>query len=166
MADGINLDMDTRDVDRMLGRLLNRVEQPAPLMKQVEKYVHAVTKQMFRGRRPDTTGKRGVRWPPLAESTKWRKRAKGYADRPLVATGKMRDSLRVLRRASKGFKYGTTVKSRKGFAYPGLHNVGGPKVPQRRWLFLTRKDYTQMAQMAVDFLEGRLKGWRRYVSRS
>jgi len=168
MADGLSIQVDSREVDRMLGKLLNKVECPRPLMAQIEKLVHARTMQMFRGPRPDRVAKRGVKWPPLAESTIWAKRAaakrgaigKSGINRPLVGTGGMRDSLKTLRRAEKGFEYGTKRKSPEGFPYPAIHNVGDSKIPQRQWLFLTREDLAQMVSMAVDYLNGKMVRFR------
>jgi hypothetical protein len=159
----ISFSADTKQVERMMNDLLKKVRQPKKLMSSVERYVAAMTVKMFRGPRPDTVGVRGVKWPKLADSTIKQKRAlvkRGkaiVADRPMVRTGMTRDSLKVLSREEKGFLYGTNIKSKKGFPYPGYHNQ--TKFP---WLFLRKHDFAQMTKMIVDFLEGKMSAFKNY----
>ena len=169
MADGLDITFDTRVLERKLNHTLKVVQHPRKLMKALQGYVNAVTFQMFRGRRPDTSGVRGVKWPKLKESTIFAKRAlrkRGKAiesDRPLVRTGKLRDSLKVLSQAEKGFVYGTKAKSNKGYPYPSVHNKGGKRVPQRKWLFFNNIDFEQMTKMTVDYLKEKMRGYKSYV---
>jgi len=164
MPDSISMSFDTKQADKMLSDLLNKVQRPAKLMERVQGYVDAVTLKMFTGRRPDTSGVRGQKWPKLKLSTIKQKRAlvkRGLAevaDRPMVRTGRTRDSLKVLEKSQKGFVYGTRQKSEKGFSYPGYHNKN--KFP---FLFFREKDYAQMTKMVVDYLEGALKSASNYV---
>lgn len=159
----IDIKFDTKEVDAMLSELLNRVKRPKRLMKKIERYVLGVTKKMFGLPRPDTKGVRGVKWAKLAPSTVKGKNALKKAGkaieshRPLVRTGAMRDSIDILMRSEKGFVFGTVMKSSEGAPYPGIHNVGGKenRPPQRMWLFLTEKDYAQMAKMTTDYLNGK-----------
>ena len=162
---GLHVEIDSKEVEEMLNMFMSKVKNPKPLMKVVRRYVNAVTMKMFHGPRPDTGGVRGVKWPKLAESTRWAKaaaRKRGAAietNRPLVRTGEMRDSIKVLREdAQGGFVYGTNVRSKKGFLYPGIHNTGGnPNPPQRKWLFLTGLDLRQLTQFAIDHVLGKIK---------
>lgn len=161
MADGLSVHVESKEVQRMLNGLLNRVQRPRPLMRQLERYVNAVTMKMFTGPRADRNVVRGVRWPELKDST-WRgkrtaMRSSGMTtDRPLVRTGRMRDSLKVLQRSDKGFIYGTRIRGAKGYPYPQVHNVGGGDVPARPWLFLTRDDFRNITTMTVAYLKGKL----------
>ena len=171
MADGITITYEKKEAEALINRLLKRVQRPKELISTWERYVHAATMQMFRGRRPDTSGVRGERWPKLAEKTRWQKaalRKRGMAietDRPLVRTGEMRDSLKVLSRTEKGFVYGTRLRSKKNYPYPGIHNVGGENLPPRRWLFLNDHDWRQIVKMAIDYLKGELKAYRSYLQK-
>ena len=78
------------------------------------------------------------------------------SDRPLVLTGALRDSLKVINRSARGFVYGTNLKGKGGFPYPGIHQVGSAKnnLPARRWLFLTNGDLQQMVKMTIDHIRG------------
>lgn len=160
MADGITIDFDNKDVERLLNKYLRNLRNSSALITRMGRYVHAMTMKMFRGRRPDTVGVRGQKWPKLAKSTLKSKLAaqkRGAAitsKRPLVYSGELRDSLKVLRKTKNGFEYGTNVKSRKGFPYPGIHQTGGKNLPQRKFLFLTRKDLQQMVKMTIDHIRG------------
>ena len=153
VADGMSIHLETREVNEMINKLLNKVERPKPLLKKVQRFIHYLTMKMFRGVRPDTRGVRGVKWPKLAKSTIKAKKAKvasGKAiasHRPMVETGYLRDSIKVLGQTDKGFLYGSRAKSKGGFSYGGHHNKG--RFP---WLFLRKDDFLQIQQMTVDYL--------------
>ncbi len=164
MADGLQIQADTAQVEQMVQGLLNKVERPKPLLKLMQRWMLAVTMKMFRGRRPDTAPVRGVKWPKLKESTIKAKKARVkrgksvVAARPMVDTAKLRDSIKVLEEGRKGFLFGSRVRSDKNFPYPAHHNAG--KFP---WLFLTKKDFDQITKMTVDFLKDNLKSSRFYT---
>ena len=160
MADGITIKFEDAEIESLVKRLLRRVKNPMKLMKGVKRYVPAVTMQMFRGTRPDTRGKRGQTWAKLKPATIRQKaalRKRGLAieiHRPLVRTGKARDSLKVLEDHPKGFVYGTKVKSKDGFPYMGVHQKGAGKIPQRKSIFLNEHNLRQIIKMTVDYLKG------------
>jgi len=163
MADTFTIEMETKEVETLIARLLKKVNNPGELMRTLERWLHAQTMKMFRGRRPDKAVIRGVKWDPLKPSTVKQKKAlvkRGkaiVADRPMVRTGKLRDSLKVLERSKKGFEYGTRINN-KGFSYGGHWNAS--KFP---WLFLKKQDYAQMAKATTDYLSGILKNYKRYT---
>lgn len=161
---------EDEEVRKMLNGYVKRVRNPKPLLKTLEKYVHAVTMKMFRSGSPraDHSAVRGVKWPRLAESTINQKAAlmkRGLAveiSRPLVRTGKMRGSIKVLKEfdteSRAGFEYGTDMRSKKGYPFPAAHNVGmGNRPPKRWWLFLTGQDLRQMVKSTIDHVQGQLK---------
>ncbi|MBU2177662.1 MAG: hypothetical protein KJ556_21430 [Gammaproteobacteria bacterium] len=161
----IDVQFDDKDIYRLVNTLLKRIDNPQPLLKTVGRFIRKQTTKMFRGRRPDTGGVRGEKWPKLAESTIMQKAAlkkRGKAieiHRPLVRTGALRTSLAAssaLKIMRKGLEYGTDVKSKKGFSYPGFHQVGDSRVPARRWLFLNKEELNQIAHSTKQFLEGKL----------
>lgn len=163
MADGLSIEMETKEVEKMVSRLLKKVKRPTKLLLTLERIVNAVTKKMFRGRRPDNNVVRGQRWPKLKEETIKQKRAKvkrgkAIATRPMVETGALRDSLKVIDRSSRGFSYGTNKRSKKGFPYPAHQNQRFP------WLFLRKQDYLQFEKATVDFLKDSLKNFKSYIS--
>lgn len=161
----LDITIDDKGTLKMVNELLNRIQNPAPLLKVAANYTQSETRKMFRGKRPDTIGVRGEHWPKLAASTlKAKKAAVARGDaieaaRPLVRTGKLRNSLEsksAIQLSKKGFQYGTNVKSNRGFPYPGVHQVGDPPVPQRRWLFLTKENLMQIAIWCKEYLQGQL----------
>ncbi len=161
----ITIDLETKEVQTMLNKLLRKVENPKKLMRNVQRWLHYLTMKMFRGRRPDTTGVRGVKWPKLARSTVKSKKAKVkrgrsiVAARPMVDSGELRDSLKVLEEDRfGGFVYGSRKKSKEGFSYGGHHNAG--KFP---WLFIKRREYTQIQSMVVDYLEDKMRNFKTYA---
>jgi hypothetical protein len=161
MADGFSIHYESAEVQAMTNRLLGKVQHPGPLMNTIKRYTKAITMKMFRGRRPDNAPVRGVRWPKLKDSTikskkAKMKRGKAIATRPMVETGKTRDSLKVLESSKRGFLFGTR-HTNKGFPFPGMHNAG--RFP---FLFYEKKDYAQMVRMTIDHLKDSLKGFKSY----
>ena len=171
MADGFTISFEDEQVERLIIRLLRKVKSPKKLMDQVKRYVHAVTMQMYRGERPDTKAKRGQTWAKLKPETIRQKAAlkrRGKAieiHRPLVRTGKARDSLKVLQDNPKGFIYGTKIRSNKGFPYMGVHQKGDSKNPQRKSIFLNRHDLRQVVKMTIDYLKDKEFGFKKYVKK-
>ena len=165
MADGLSIRVETKEVERMITKLWRKVDNPAPLLRTSMSWIKALTMMMFRGRRPDTSGVRGVKWPKLKKSTIKAKKAKVargkavVAARPMVETGRLRDSIKVIQKSKRGFLFGSTVNE-NGFAYPAYHNAN--RFP---WLFLRREDYAQLTRMTVDYLDGKLKRFKSYVRR-
>lgn len=167
---GLDITIDDREVYDMINTLIRRIDNPQPLLKTIGRYIRALTKQMFVGKRPDTSTVRGEKWDKLAESTlnnKKQLRAKGLMignpARPLVRTGKLKDDLlseRAIKIKGKGLEYGTERKSNKGFPYPGIHQIGGKNLPARRWLFLTKSELNQIAHSTKDFILGKLNELR------
>lgn len=169
MADEITIEFKDEEVQKLLNKLIKRLSKPQKLIRQMERYVHAITLKMFHGRRADTMGVRGVNWEKLTPSTKKQKAAlakRGMAveiNRPLVRTGKMRDSIGVIKKGLKGFVYGTEVRSNSGFPYPGAHQAGGGNLPQRKFIFLNRNDLRQLVRMSIDFIKNREFGYKKYL---
>jgi phage gpG-like protein len=166
----LDVTIDDREVYAMIERLIKRIDNPAPLLQTVGRYIRVLTKKMFTGARPDTQGVRGEKWDKLAESTlahKKQLRAKGQSignpARPLVRTGMLKDDLlskRAIKIKGKGLEYGTDRKSNMGFPSPAIHQVGGRILPARRWLFLRREELMQIAQTTREYLMGMLKELR------
>ena len=174
MGNGLSVTVDNTALLRDIETKLKVLNNPYPLLKNFGRYSKAVTFQMFSGVRPDTTGVRGEKWNPLKIETIAQKRnlmSKGEAiaaDRPLVRTGELMESLMKdgsVKIRGKGMEYGTDVKSKKGFPYPGVHQVGSEPIPQRRFLFWTDTDLQQMLKMSIDFIEGKLRDFAAYMSK-
>lgn len=158
-----SISIETKEVEKMISTLLKRVERPKPLMENLYKWINSLTKKMFTGKRPDNNTVRGVKWPKLAEKTVNRKKqlvkqGKAIATRPMVQTGKLRDSLKKITETEKGFVYGTNLTTTSGFKYPGFHN--STRFP---FLFVKKNEFAQIQKMAVDFLNGKLKGFNSYT---
>ena len=167
MADGITIDFDSKEVETLLNIFLQRVKNAEKLMKMLKRYVRALTINMIQSKfaRPDNKPVRGVTWPKISKSTRVKKLKKIQPLRPLVATGAFRRSIRVLSSTANGFIFGTRKKSSKGFPYPAAHNSGTTKMPQRKWLFLTRNELRQMVKMTIDHIKGQLKTSKSYKAR-
>ncbi len=169
--DSLDIHIETKEVETMLQGLLKKVENPKKLMKLLRRVTLALTMNMFTATpRPDTKGRRGVKWPKLKQRTINRRKAilanpkskiklAGKAtSRPMVMTGKLRDSIKVLEENKRGFAIGTREKTKKGFAYPGYHNKG--RFP---FLFLSKQDLVMFQSATIDFLQDNLKSFKNYM---
>lgn len=157
--------VEDKGVQKMISEMLNRLENPRPLLGTVGKYTQEQTQKMFVRTRPDNTIVRGKRWKKLKTATIFRKRqlrAQGKAvksDRPLVRTGKLRNSLlskRAFKFVNKGLIYGTQARNDKVFLYPAVHQAGSrsAKIPARKYLFLTRMELLQIAEITKNYTLG------------
>lgn len=166
MNGGLDITVDDREVLQAIERKIRLLKNPQPLLKEIGRYSRAITMMVMRDRRPDRGVVREQTWPSLAESTVKAKRAaykRGAAvepERPMVFSGKLRESLAndsSIKVSGTGMSYGTDVRSKKGFPYPGLHQVGDKRIPARRWLYWTANELRQIMQMAVDYIDEALK---------
>jgi len=171
----LNVTVDNTAALAGIEQRLRKLRDPDPVLWNIGRFSRALTFQMFNGRRPDTTVVRGEKWNPLKITTLAQKRAllkKGQAlvaDRPLVRSGKLRDSLmsdRSIQVRSKGMSYGTDVRDARGYPYPAIHQTGSGYVPKRRFLFWTDADLQQILKMAIDHIENKLLDFNAYVRRS
>ncbi len=168
---GIPVDKATVTIDNtetlaMIEGLIRKIEKPEPLLKVIGKYIQAETKKMFVGKRPDTSGVRGVKWPKLAKSTIQKKISNkvsglgnqvGAARRPLVASGLMKADLlnpRSIEINKNGLRYGTDMVNVYGFPYPSVHQTVTDLIPQRRFLFVNETDLNQICNTVKQWLEG------------
>lgn len=163
---GLDVTIDNRETLAMIEGLIRKIKNPESLLKDVGRYAQTETNKMFApGSRPDHSAVRGEKWPVLAESTIFKKRAmhkrgklSGNApDKPLVETGALRDDLaspRAIQVKGKGLIYGTDRRNKKGFLYPAMHQTGGINLPKRRWLFLNETNLNQICAMVKNFIEG------------
>lgn len=88
----------------------------------------------------NAVGPDGNPWPPHAPSTVAR-----YGPHPLlVLSGAMERSLtqkdasgNVCIVEDREAEFGTDITSQDGFFYPGIHDAGGSRIPQREFIYAT-----------------------------
>jgi phage gpG-like protein len=152
----LSVEIENKEVLDYLNNILGKLKHPKKLMVQVSTYIDTEVRSMFKNgsARPDRTTVRGVKWMPLKEKTieqrkiLYRKNKSVNVSRPLVRTGALRNSLRILKWSSnfEGFIYGTDVKSKKGFTYGLYHNTIRP------FLFVNKKDGVHILELIKKWL--------------
>lgn len=161
MIGNITIKIDSVDTLRKIEKLLTRIEDPRPLLTLVGREIQKETDKMFTGPRPDKSSVRGEPiWKPLLPDTIRKKKqsgkVRGEADRPLVETGKLRNNLRkdrAIKINKTNMTYGVTMR-KKGFDYPGIHQMPNNKfTPQRRWLFLNKANLIQIMNITKAWIE-------------
>jgi phage gpG-like protein len=85
--------------------------------------------------------------------------AKGWARKPgkiLQDTGRMRNAFQIssFRRGANGYEWFNPAKTASGFPYAAAHDEGGPKLPQRQFMWLSSTALDQVMQITFAFLMG------------
>lgn len=73
----------------------------------------------------------------------------------LINNGRLRQNFRPtnVRRTSDGLSWYNNAVTASGFPYAAAHNEGGPKLPQRRFMWLSDKAIDEIETQIVKFLE-------------
>lgn len=82
---------------------------------------------------------------------------KGWARKPgkiLQDTGRMRNAFQIgsFRKGKEGYEWFNNAKTTSGFPYAAAHNEGGPKLPQRKFMWLSQPALDQVMQVTFAFL--------------
>lgn len=123
MTDGVRLRVDSRDVEVALGRILDSLEQPIALFRQIGAKLESNIEARF-DTETDPDGKKWKPWSP--QYARWRAAQRRGQGRILSLTGRMRDSLSYS-------AAGNRVEIGFGVPYAEFHELGRG-VPPRRML--------------------------------
>lgn len=107
----------------------------------------------------NTEDSRGVSWPPHAPAT-----VAKYGPHPLlILSGRMLESLsqksadgNISRVEDREAEFGTDVTTIGGFFYPGIHNDGGTRIPQREFFFVGADAEEKCGEILSDWIEENL----------
>ena len=134
-----------RGTERLLARikLIRETIDPPGLMDDIANLIKKRVLQRF-DRQVDPNG---VKWRPLEPSTIARKRRGGYGGKAaLVRTGKLRDSIKVIR-GQAGSRYTNTglgfrigIENPEIAKYAAVQNRGSRHVTARKFLGIGRSD--------------------------
>lgn len=116
---GARIELDTAQVVAAIGRVVDAVENPAPLFEQITSYLIGVHRRRF----SDQIAPDGTPWAPLSPS--YQRRKHRNADKILTLRGHLQGSLRG--QWSDGeYLFGTNLK------YGAIHHYGGSiNIPAR-----------------------------------
>jgi phage virion morphogenesis protein len=121
---GARIELDNSDVIAGIQRVLDAVDNPAPLFEQITSHLIRSHNARFAAK----VSPQGTPWKPLSPAYK-RRKAKN-ADKVLVLTGAMRNTLRG-QYANGEYLFGTNVP------YGAFHHFGGvfKRAARKRTLF-------------------------------
>ena len=73
----------------------------------------------------------------------------------LQFSGRLRNSFQPtnVRKVSEGILWFNNAKTAKGFPYAAAHDQGGPKLPQRQFMWLSEKATNDIEEQILRFLE-------------
>lgn len=98
------------------------------------------------------------RWTPWSKVYAERMAAKGKSTNKLLQdTGRMRNSFLPtnVRKQRDGLLWFNNARTKKGFPYAKAHDEGGPKLPQREFMYLSDMAMEKIAAIALKFAEGK-----------
>jgi len=98
----------------------------------------------------------GTPWAPLSDSTvKAHERASTPNPHKALfgATGRMLRMTHANASATE-LKFGTNVKSKGGFLYPWIQQVGSTRIPARPWLGISDADEVAIGEILKHYIEG------------
>lgn len=162
MADNVHISLDVFG-DQQLDRTLLRFEQRARNFRPVFELLASRFLKINRGQFSSQGGRGSGGWKPLAASTVARKKAQKLDPRILHATLALRKSLTILGTPGQvrvitddTLTLGTSVKSKKGYPYPAVHQHGSKdgRIPQRRPVEFTDADRKEWVNELQRFLVG------------
>lgn len=87
------------------------------------------------------------RWEPLNPAYSMYKAARGRSTKPLILTGHLRGSGKVLRDTPDSLEFGTQVP------YAEYHQKGEGNLPEREFLFYTSQDLMEMGNFLGRMLQ-------------
>lgn len=73
----------------------------------------------------------------------------------LQTTGHLKQSFKPtsFRRMKNGILWYNNAKTNKGFPYAAAHDTGGPKLPRRRFMYLSKKASDEIAKQSLKYME-------------
>lgn len=110
----IKIEVDDRAIKQAIGAALSISKNPKPMFREIGAALVDSTKLRFK----DSTAPSGQAWAPLSALTISRRRGGGKGAKPLLDTGRLRNSITML--AGNDFvEVGTNVR------YAAIHQFGG-----------------------------------------
>lgn len=120
MADGLIIEYQDREVRDLLKKLQDKVKNLRPVMKSIGEYLVLATRERWdKAQAPD-----GSSWKPNTPFTLQQKAAAGRILKPLVSTGRLRDSI-TYKADESSVLVGTNVQ------YAAIHQFGGSTGPRK-----------------------------------
>lgn len=144
---GARLELESARVRATIGSMADGLEQPAPLLRQIEEYLHRIHRQRFREQRaPD-----GTPWKAL--SPKWQQRKHKNKDKILTFRGHLSGTL-AGQIDDDGLLFGTNR------IYGAIHHFGGKTgrklaafMPARPWLGTSEAQDNHILKITERYLE-------------
>lgn len=99
-------------------------------------------------------------WPEWSDMYLERMRKRGKAaNNILVDTARLKNNFRVnsYRKNPTSVTFFNNAKTKGGFPYAAAHNEGGPKLPRRRFMWLSLDARKRIAEQSLKFLTGAMK---------
>ncbi len=154
MSDAISAEFDSQEVTDFLNDLTSRLEN----VKDGErKYIGLLSAIVYGDVMGHFKGERGSAGPWAKWSKSYRKQmeAKGRGSNKILQfTGKLRNSFKPtnVNMSNAGPVWFNDAQTRTGFPYAAAHDNGGPKLPQRDFMWLSDSAVESISEKTLQFM--------------
>ena len=132
---------------RELGKYVQRLNDPTPVLKRIGRYVTELSKQSFRDSRDPTTG---TPWAALSPATIARRR--GNRAQILVDTGRLRKSIHSLITGKRSVAIGTNVKYGAVHQFGSGGGIGGAEITARPFLGIDNRGEREIVNIVIRYI--------------
>jgi len=140
----LKISVDGKQLKRDIGLRKSRVSNLQPPLRGFGYYLEQETEKQFN----TETDPQGRPWAELKPSTLQQKRAKGYPDDILTATGEMRSTVYSVA-SKRSLEFGIRDPKAR------WHQYGTSKMPQRQIIGITPKRVSQGSKLIKVWILGR-----------
>lgn len=130
---------DDRNALAALGRLLERVSDLRPAMREIGERMVASTVHNFE----TETAPDGTKWAPLNEKYRDAKSRAGLSTMILQRSGRLKSSIHPVVSAHE-VRIGTNVRSKTGFPYPIVHQLGTSNAGRNKATVIPKREFLGM----------------------
>lgn len=139
-----------KNFNRDMKRLMRKLDKPKPFFEEAKGLMARDVNEHFK----KEEGEKG-KWEPLDPKTLLGRR--GTTAKILQDTGRLKQSVISSGIATNDYAVvGTNLES-NGFPYPVVHQMGGKNIPQRKFLWLSRKAGEKLQRTLTKYIDGVLK---------
>lgn len=150
---GAEFVFDDEDSRKMLQKIIDNLAGIKNGDQKFQGLMGAVVFRDIMDHFSDEAGESGA-WPSWSKSYQtYMERIGRGGNKKLQFTGRLRQSFvpTNVRKLSEGYLWFDNAKTAKGFPYAQAHDEGGPKLPQRQFMWLSDKGAENLCQQMLAF---------------
>jgi phage virion morphogenesis protein len=145
---------DDRNMQAGLARLLERVSDPRPALREIGERMVASTIHNFE----TETAPDGTKWAPLSEKYRDDKSRGGLSTMILQRSGRLKNSIHPVVSRNE-VRIGTNVRTKTGFPYPIVHQLGTSNAGRKKNTVIPKREFLGMGHGDAEAVLGIIAGY-------